>query len=69
MRIVILPFLVILLTLLFLGCLQTEITQPAPFTTQQFFTKFTDLNYNKFVNGEYDQNLMIVDGNKILLTP
>lgn len=55
--------LISLLLLFFLsGC--TEVPN-IPYTTSQFITKSTDLNYNLYKTGVYDKMILLIDGNKI----
>jgi len=46
---------------LFSGCTQT--IPGIPFTTSQFITRSTDLNYTQFVNGDYNGLFLSFDGN------
>ncbi|MEO5351433.1 MAG: hypothetical protein H7836_17590 [Magnetococcus sp. YQC-3] len=56
----------LLLTLSFIlfGCIDSGVPS-IPFTTSQFVGKVTDLNYDKFIAGEYDGNFLVFDGNKL----
>lgn len=53
--------LILLLLLLGFGL----ITQSIPFTSNQFFEQVTDLNYLSVFNGDFNNQLLFIDGNKI----
>lgn len=57
--------LVLLLTGLFLSSGCTKNIPGIPFTTGQFIYRSTDLNYAKFVNGDYNGMFLIIDNNKL----
>lgn len=46
------------------GCTETNIQTP-PFTTSQFVSRATDLNYSNWLNGDYNNMVLVFDGNKI----
>ena len=53
----------ILLGLTF-GCLETNPPSP-PYSTSQFINQTTDLNITQFFAGDYNSQILYIDGNKI----
>jgi len=47
-----------------LGCTSGDVIT-MPFTESQFYSRTTDLNYDLFVEGYYDGNFVVFDGNKL----
>ena len=59
-------FILVLVALLLTpGCLEGNNTITPPFTTGQFVNKATDLNYTDWKNGDYNNMVLVFDGNKI----
>jgi hypothetical protein len=59
-------FILILVALLLTpGCLSDNDTITPPFTTGQFVAKATDLNYVDWKQGDYNNMVLVFDGNKI----
>jgi len=58
--IIILAFSLIVLA----GCTSSNVQTP-PFTTSQFVSRATDLNYSNWLNGDYNNMVLVFDGNKI----
>lgn len=59
-------FILILVALLLtLGCIEDNNTITPPFTTNQFVRQATDLNYTLWKAGDYNNMVLVFDGNKI----
>jgi len=59
-------FILVLVALLLTpGCLESNNTLTPPFTTSQFVNKATDLNYTDWKDGDYNNMVLVFDGNKI----
>lgn len=52
-------------TLLTFGCLESNNTITPPFSTSQFVRQATDLNYTDWKNNDYNNMVLVFDGNKI----
>ncbi len=55
--------LLLIFCFLILGCTQPN-TIGVPYTTSQFISQSTDINYFDFFDGNYDNKILKVDGNK-----
>lgn len=59
-------FIIILVALLLTpGCLEGNNTISPPFGEGQFYSKVTDLNYTDLKAGDYNNMVLVFDGNKL----